>query len=234
MRASSLCFVCHVRFVPTLEALEALHDGVVRLDDLRAERARLVALELRAGERDQRRGIVEAIRGAVQRDVPAAAGDVVDDRLLARLVDGTDVGVNHQRVVASEVVGREVVERFGVVDVDRRGAAGTGSTRAHARRACGVRGHRARARAAALNRLRGPNPTRSQRRAAGRRRNNGRSSDDAWRDSGGSIRLNHTGATGGVDGLSRTMNYEYLPAILGARCVVSLLFMHWSGFGRAR
>ena len=108
-----------VGLVPGLERLEALHDRVVGVDDLGVERAGAVALELGADEGDVRRRVEEAVRGAVERDEAAAAGDVVEQGLLLRRARSRRCWRRSSRASYLARVSRvEVGDVLGVGDVD--------------------------------------------------------------------------------------------------------------------
>lgn len=107
-----------VRLVPTREAREALHNGVIGLRALDAEDAGGVAPELGPDEIDVVLVVDEAVAGTVERDEALPRGDVVEDRLnVLRLALGV-VGVNHQAVVLRQVLGGDVVELVGVRQLD--------------------------------------------------------------------------------------------------------------------
>ncbi len=66
---------------------------MIRLGDLRAKHARAMPLELGAHQLHQLRRVTKAIRRAVQRHEPTAAGNVVEQCLGRRRLDLVDVGV---------------------------------------------------------------------------------------------------------------------------------------------
>ena len=89
------------------------------LHDLRAELPGSVALELAADERDERLGVLEHERRAVEHDEPLASGDEVEQGFLLFGRDLRVVRVEHQRVVVRERLGHERLGgRVDVRDLD--------------------------------------------------------------------------------------------------------------------
>ncbi len=113
-----IVFGMDVGFVPTLEAFVTLHDRMIRRRDDRAKRAGVVALELRADERDVLRRIEEAVGGAMDGDEALAALDVIEQRFLLIGADLGGVGVDEQAVISGQRCRIERLDFVGILHVD--------------------------------------------------------------------------------------------------------------------
>ncbi len=107
-----------VSLVEALEALETLHDRMVRLRDGGAEGADAVRFELGADQLDVLFGIEEAIRRAMERDEALAGRDEIEQGGLLRRRDFGDIRIDQQSVIAPERLGVERINGVGVGQLD--------------------------------------------------------------------------------------------------------------------
>ncbi|CAA9388778.1 MAG: hypothetical protein AVDCRST_MAG64-1080 [uncultured Phycisphaerae bacterium] len=107
-----------VRLVPALDLPQAFEHRVVGLGVRLLEHAGAVPLEPPAGQLGQRLRLAEAEGPAVDHGVPAAAGDVVEDRRLDGRRPPVDVRVQQQGVEPLEVLRRDLPEVVDVRQVD--------------------------------------------------------------------------------------------------------------------
>ncbi len=114
-----------VGFVPGLELLDALHGGMLGIDDTCAEDAGFMALELTAHQRDVFRRIEETVRGTVQRDQTLAVLDEIEQCLLLLRRNLRVIGIDDETIVTRQVLGIKTIEIVGIGHVD----AGAGQRR---------------------------------------------------------------------------------------------------------
>src|SRR5262249_52726104 len=102
-RAIGLVVLCvDIRLVPAFKAAEAAHDRVLAFSQDGAKRARAVPLKLSPDQLDVFGRVQEAVRRAVERDEPLAAGDIVEQSLLLFGGDARGVGIDDQAVIFAE------------------------------------------------------------------------------------------------------------------------------------
>ena len=105
-----------IRFVPTFKAIEALHDRVLGLDDVRDETLPAMLLELSSDELDVSLGVAETVRGAVQRDDTMSGSHVIEHRFFLFRRKRGQVGENNQPLIRVQNLGGQT---FNFVCVDK-------------------------------------------------------------------------------------------------------------------
>ncbi len=103
-----------VGLVPTLKAAEALHDGMLRRGQFRAECPRAMLQELRPHERDHILGIAKAKARTVEWHKTLAARDIFQQCLFFRRGNRIDVRIQQKRIILFQVLGIEIPHLIGI------------------------------------------------------------------------------------------------------------------------
>ena len=111
----------YIGLVPALEALVPFHDRMLRLDVVDAEDLASVPLELGAYQRDVFRRVEKAIGRAVQGDEALSSLNEVKESLFLGPGNLSNVGVDDQAIVGGQLVGVEVFDPVGVLNIDSSG-----------------------------------------------------------------------------------------------------------------
>ena len=111
-------FGMDVGFIPALEPLKPLHDGMIGLGDHGAERPGAMPLELPTHQGNDLGRVAKTVRGTVQRNESLAIFHVFQQGFLLLGGKGVDVGVNDQAIVGSQDFGCEGFDLVGIGQIN--------------------------------------------------------------------------------------------------------------------